>query len=229
MQQSIDSPVDPPDEHVRRQESNRARQETIHGAGQEAVAEEQQTRHEASDVQVEDKVPHAVAKHPECAAATREEALPPPVVVLRAELAVGSDDCYFADRYHQDRRHGAQKAKHVVVSALVLPQVLEDKKKLNEQHREWTQAGQESPADAVQIPWLWRDLTRNGGRLGRMLPGRGAHVSVPAARIHQRHLDEQPESQKTHQRAERNGSARGLRPHEEVENEDEAESESREE
>ena len=171
MQQSIDSPVDPPDEHVSRQESNRARQETIHGARQEAVAEEQQTRYEASDVEVENEVPHAVAKHPECAAATREEALPPPVVVLCAELAVGSDDCHFADRYHQDRRHGAQKAKHVVVSALVLPQVLEDKQKLNEQHREWTQAGQESPADAVQIPWLWRDLTRNGGRLGRVLPG----------------------------------------------------------
>lgn len=76
------SPVDPADERIRRQKPDGARQKSVHRTRQEAVAEEEQTRHKPSNVQVEKVVPDAVRKHPERAAAARQETLPPPVVVL---------------------------------------------------------------------------------------------------------------------------------------------------
>lgn len=81
-------PVNPPDERICRQEAHRPRQEAVHGAGQEAVAEEEKTRHKSCYVQLEKVVPDTVRKNPKRAAASRQEALPPPMIVLRREIQV---------------------------------------------------------------------------------------------------------------------------------------------
>jgi hypothetical protein len=77
-------PVDPPDECIRRQEADSPCQQPVNGTGQEAVAEEEKTRHKSCYMQLEHVVPDTVDKYPECAAASCQEALPPPVVVLWA-------------------------------------------------------------------------------------------------------------------------------------------------
>jgi hypothetical protein len=75
-------PVDTSDKGIGSQEANGASQQTIHSAGEEAVAEEQQGGHKASDMQLEHIVPNAVGKDPDGTASTGQEALPPPVIVL---------------------------------------------------------------------------------------------------------------------------------------------------
>lgn len=75
-------PVHTSDKGVGSQEADSAGQQTVHGAGEEAIAEEQQGRHEAGDVQLEHVVPDTVGKDPEGAASASQEALPPPVIVL---------------------------------------------------------------------------------------------------------------------------------------------------
>lgn len=64
------SPINPLNKSISRQKPNRPRQQSIHSTSQEAIAEEQQTRHEACDMQLDNVVPDAVRKHPEGAAAS---------------------------------------------------------------------------------------------------------------------------------------------------------------
>lgn len=81
-------PIDLLNKRIRCQESNRPRQQAVNRARQKAIAEEQQGRHEARDVQLEEVIPDAVCEDPRRTAAAGEEALPPPVVVLVFLLAV---------------------------------------------------------------------------------------------------------------------------------------------
>lgn len=79
---NLDRAIDTTDKGIGSQESDGTSQQEIHCTGEEAVAEEQQGRHKSSDVQLEHVVPDAVGEDPEGTAATCQEALPPPVVVL---------------------------------------------------------------------------------------------------------------------------------------------------
>lgn len=138
-------------------------------------------------------VPHAVAKHPQRAATARQEARPPPVVVLRAQLAVRRDDGHFADRHEEDGGHGAEEPKHVVVAAFVLPEVREDEEELDEEHREGRDAREDDALCAAGVPGLRGDLARDRGCFGGVLPCGGADEAVPAAGVDQWDLDEEPE------------------------------------
>lgn len=82
-----DLPINPPDKSICSQEPDSASQKEIHNTGQEAVAEKQQARDKPGDVQLEKIVPDAVGKNPKCAAASCQEALPPPVIILVGLLA----------------------------------------------------------------------------------------------------------------------------------------------
>lgn len=83
------------------------------------------------------EVPHAVDEDPERAGPSHEKALPPPVIVLVAQLHVGRDDRHLADRDSQDGADDAEEAKDVVVAALVLPDTLEHEQQLDEEYCEW--------------------------------------------------------------------------------------------
>ena len=67
------SRIDPSHEPITRQEASRAREQTVYDAGQETVAEEEQTVHETRDVQLDHVVPNAVHEDPDGAAAADEE------------------------------------------------------------------------------------------------------------------------------------------------------------
>ena len=139
MKQREDTPINPLDKRIRRQEPYRPRQEPIHSTSQKTITEEQQAGHEACHMQLKHVVPDAIRKNPRRTAPPREETLPPPVMVLGTELAVGGDDGHFANRDQEDQADGTQKPKHVVVAALVLPQVLEQEEEFDEQHCEGNQ------------------------------------------------------------------------------------------
>ena len=79
---NFDRTVDPPNKGICGQEPDSACQQAIHGTCEETVAEEEQSRHKAGDVQLEHIVPDAVGEDPKSTAATCQEALPPPMVVL---------------------------------------------------------------------------------------------------------------------------------------------------
>lgn len=64
------SPINPLNKSISRQKPNRPRQQSIHSRSQEAIAEEQKTRHESCDMQLDKVVPDAVREHPEGAAAS---------------------------------------------------------------------------------------------------------------------------------------------------------------
>jgi hypothetical protein len=126
-----------PDECIRCQEAHSACHQRVHNARKKGIAEEQHARYEALDVQPRREVPHAVDENPERASPSHEKALPPPVIVLVAQLHVGRDDCHLADRDSQDGADEAEEAKHVVVAALVLPDTLEHEQQLDEEYCEW--------------------------------------------------------------------------------------------
>jgi hypothetical protein len=196
---------------ISREKPNRAREQTIDQARQKAVAEEQHARNESLNMQPSRVVPDAVGEDPEGTGAADEEALPPPVVVLEngqlkhtrldgfldifylgAELNVCRDDGDLADSDHQDGTDNAQEAENVVVTALVLPQALEHKHELDEENGKGDQAGKQCSGGASTVPRLDWDLPSNRVGLGRMAPRFGSDVAVPASRIDEGHLNQEP-------------------------------------
>lgn len=200
-----------PHKCISRKKADRAGEQAVDQTGQEAVAEEQQARNQADNVQPRRVVPDAVGEDPEGAGAADEEALPPPVVVLHtcvsrfgrwecetvsrknsheqskaylgAELDVRRDDGDLADRDYQDGTDDAQEAEDVVVAALVLPQALEHKHELDEQDGKGDEAGEESAGRATSVPRLRWDLSGTRVGLGRVAPRFCSDVAVPAARV----------------------------------------------
>ena len=86
--------------------------------------------------------PDAVDEDPEGATTTNEDRLPPPIVVLRAELDVCCYNRDFDDGHDVDDADDGQESKDIVVSALVLPQASEDEQQLNEDDCKRHQPGQ---------------------------------------------------------------------------------------
>ena len=132
------------------------------------------------------KIPHAVDEDPERAGPSHKEALPPPVIVLVAKLHICCNDGHLADRDGQDGADDAEKAKDVVVAALVLPDAFEYKEQLDEEYCEWDQSSKERCLPASCIPRRWRDLSWSSVGLGRMFPGFGPGIAIPTTRIYQR-------------------------------------------
>lgn len=114
-------PVDPPNEGIRSQKSNRSSQQEVDCTCQEAVTEEKESGYKSGDMKFEHVIPNTVGKDPEGTAATCQEASPPPVVVLekglagtrsniralgdtylRAKLVIGCDNSHF---YHSDHQY----------------------------------------------------------------------------------------------------------------------------
>lgn len=143
----------------------------------------------------------------------------PTEIHLGTQLQVGSDNRHLDDRDNQHQAHNAQEPENIVVAAFVLPQTPEHKQELDEDDRKGYQTRQEHRVNALRVPRLIRDLPWDAVSLGRMLPGLTAMIADPAPGIHERYLDQKPQRNQSDQGSERYGSARCLRPHEEVEDE----------
>lgn len=75
-------PVNTPDKCICREEAHRPRQEPVYSARQQTVAEEEDPRDEALDVELREVVPRAVQEDPDGTSSPDEEGLPPPMIVL---------------------------------------------------------------------------------------------------------------------------------------------------
>lgn len=123
---NLDSAIDTSHKSVGSQETNGASEQTINQTRQEAVAEEQHRADQTSDMQMIGVVIHAVKEDPDRRRAADEERLPPPVVVLGAKLNVNGDDGRLHDGEDQNAGDDGEVAEHVIVAALVLPEISED-------------------------------------------------------------------------------------------------------
>jgi hypothetical protein len=81
-------------------------------------------------------IPNAIHKHPSGTSSSHEEAMPPPIIVLAAELDIYRDDSNLSDSNYQNDRYDGEEAKDVVIPALILPQGLEDEEELDEYYSE---------------------------------------------------------------------------------------------
>lgn len=111
----LDTTIYLADKHVRRQEPNRSRRQRIYRTRKDAVAEEQKTAHKPLNVQSGGIVPRRIHQNPESRRPSHEEGLPPPVVVLRAQLYIRGDDYRLGNRDREQCRNDAQKPKDIVV------------------------------------------------------------------------------------------------------------------
>lgn len=164
--------------------------------------------------------PDAVHEDPDGGAGADEDGLPPPVVVLRAQLDVGRDDGDLDDGDDADERDDAEEAEDVVVSALVLPDAAEDEEEFDEDDGERYQARQQDGVDASGVPWLLGYWAGDTVGLGGVFVGVAAVVTEPATAIDKGELDKKPKGDETDQRAERECGAGSLGPDKKVEDED---------
>ena len=81
-------------------------------------------------------VPNAIHENPGCTSSSHEEAMPPPVIVLAAELNIYRDDSNLSDSNHQNDRYHGQEAEDVVIPGFILPEGLEDEEELDEDYGE---------------------------------------------------------------------------------------------
>ncbi|KUI56885.1 hypothetical protein VP1G_10850 [Cytospora mali] len=162
-------------------------------------------------------------KDPHRAAATNKEGLPPPVIVLVAELNVDGDDGGLGNGDDQDERDNGQEPKHIVVSGLVRPDRLEDEEQLDEDYCKGYEACKQDGSRSLDVPCLLRNLPRDQASLSRVLPSPASGVAIPGADVDERKLNEEPQKQEGDQSSEWDGGARRLGPDEEVQDEDEPE------
>lgn len=130
-------------------------------------------------MQLREVVPDTIHKYPKRRASTNEEGMPPPIIVLRAELDVDRHDGDLGDCDDEDDGHDGEEAEDVVVAGFILPQGLEDEEQLDEDDCEGDETAEEDGLRGADIPRLDRHLTWNDSRFGRMLPGACTHVAVP--------------------------------------------------
>lgn len=145
-----------------------------------------------------------------------------------AKLVIGRNDCHFDNSDDKHCRDRAQESEDIVIAALILPQISEDKEQFDEEDGKWDQSCEQGTCRAAQVPRLEWNLPRNGVGLQRMIPWIGPHVSKPAAKVHEGNLDEQPKREQSDQGTEWNCRARCLCPDEQVQDQDEAEAQARE-
>lgn len=74
--------VNTSDKGISSQEPNGTSQQEVDCTSKETVTKEEQSRDKSCNVQLEHVVPDAVGEDPEGTAASSQEALPPPVIVL---------------------------------------------------------------------------------------------------------------------------------------------------
>lgn len=213
-------PIDIPYKSVRRQEAHRARQQAVDGARQQAVAEEQHARYEALNVQFGPVEPDAVHEDPGRGAGPDEDGLPPPMVVLRAQLYIRRHDRDLDDGNDADEGDDGEETEDVVVPAFILPDAAEDEEQLDEDDGEGDQAREQDAVDASGVPWLLWYLASDAVCLGWVFVRVAAVVTVPATAVDEGKLDEKPEGDETDQCAEWECGAGSLRPDKEVEDED---------
>lgn len=147
---------------------------------------------------------------------------------LGAELTVCCDDGNFDNSNHQNSRNSTQEPKDIIISSLILPQILKHKEQLDKENSEWNETSQQRAEWTAQIPRLGWNLTGNCIGLQRMLPWRRTHISNPTSKVNQGNLDEKPKCKKTDQGAEWNCRAGCLSPNKQVQDQYQAECQTRE-
>ncbi len=114
------------------QKAHRTRQQPVHCARQKAIAEEQEARDEAVDIEFGVVEDDAVEENPERAAAANKDGLPPPIVILLAKHDVRCHNRHLHDGQDPHKADYTQETKHVVISALVLPEAAKNEEQFDE-------------------------------------------------------------------------------------------------
>ncbi len=102
---------------------------------------------------------------------------------------------YDSDLGNVDHLHNAndtEETEGIVVATLVLPETPEHEKEFHKDHHEGDEPCKQNAIDGFHIPRLRWDLTCNCIRLGGVLPNRCAVITVPAASVYERQLDQEP-------------------------------------
>jgi len=92
---------------------------------------------------------NAVNSEVESGEATGEEAPPPPVVILRAEVKVAEEDRGLRARDDEDHKHEEQESVHVV--DLTGPDTVEDEEELDENTSEGEDTAHDDPRDGLSV------------------------------------------------------------------------------
>ena len=100
----------------------------------------------------------------------RQEAHPPPVIVLGAEQRVGQNDADLAGGDQQDQQDREEEPEEVV--PIAHPHGGEEEVQLHEDHAERNQTAHGDERETADVPRLRRDLARNrAGGDGRLVGG----------------------------------------------------------
>mmetsp|Transcript_14655 Transcript_14655/g.38056 ORF Transcript_14655/g.38056 Transcript_14655/m.38056 type:complete len:212 (+) Transcript_14655:244-879(+) len=196
----LDGPVDRAHEPEAREEAHRSRKDEEGVRGDEHVRHVHHDREGAHHDHLRAQVHDGVREEVQSGRARSEEAAPPPVVVLRAELEVAHDDGDLRAGDEQDEEDHKQKAEDVV--ELVQPDRGEDEEELDEHRAKGQHTAHDDREGRLHVPHLLghlpRDLIRAHGEVGHLplVPEVGAEED-------ERRRDTEPEEQQGHERAER--------------------------
>jgi len=162
-------------------------------------------------------IPRGIDKNPKARRSSHQERLPPPVVVLGTQLDVGGDDDRLGNRDGEEGRDDAEEAEDVIIRGFVQVDGLEDKDQFDEQNRKRDETGAEREGNLVsRIPCLGGNLSRDGIGPRRMLPDRRPVEAVVGTEMHERELDQEPETRECQQGREGERGRGRLSPGEEV-------------
>ena len=87
-----------------------------------------------------------------------------------------------------------------------MPEGLEDEEELDEDDGEGDEAGEKDGMRRADVPCLGWELAGKGRGFGRVFPGAGADVAIPAAGVDEGKLDAEPEHDDADESAEWDGS-----------------------
>lgn len=171
------------DEEKRGVESDRARQQPEGHHHDDGISEIQQRGHELINVQLGIEIENAVGEHVQGGSTRDNEAPPPPMIVLRAQLEIHHDNADLRARDHQNDEHQEQETEQIV--ELILIDGREDKEQLDEARPEGQYTGHKRAQDGMHVPDLFgnlsRDLIGSHGRVIRLLA-----IAEEIAHVHQR-------------------------------------------
>jgi hypothetical protein len=172
----------------------------------------------AEAVQVEHKVVDGVEEDVEGHGAGGEERLPPPAVILHAEVHVGEHDGDLGADDDEQHQHDEQEAKDVVDAAH--PDARHDEEELDEERAEGERAGaqHQQPGRVALGGNLARDLVGAHGERDRLRLG----AQVPAEK-RQGDGDREPEQEQDEEERRRNSARAAHGPQNAVEHAQDAE------